>query len=320
MGKFREMPMPCRIRHNTLAAGVCLLVAAACGGRAGRTAASARERPAASALTFTMRIAGTSFGGKALPGQSIPTQFRDGVLRLDFAGERDAGVSHRSSYAHYLLVNVRAKTTTVIMPERRLYWETKFDTAVGRRAESRSTVAGVDVSGRLVSGHESVNGYAAKRYRITTRYTETPLDDGQGYRRKNVSIDEDIWVADAFTDVVDPMLAYLRLVRASSTRDDPGGTLDEVAEKQADARRRLFEGLPIKTAWAYAHTFDGRWTASRTLIIELLDVKHANLDPAAFRPPDGYRPFDVAAFMSAARRLWKGALDSAKGPTKAPRE
>ena len=114
----------------------------------------------------------------------------------------------------------------------------------------------------------------------------------RGDDRKRVHVVEDIRVADALEGVPDPMQAYQRLVASS-------GAVDELVEKQSNARRKLFKGLPVRTTWLHTQTFDGGWSASRTLTIDLLDLKRADLDPEAFRVPDGYGRIDLAARMKA---------------------
>jgi hypothetical protein len=193
------------------------------------------------------------------------------------------------------------------MPASQQYWETRFDSAALQRAESRSVISDIDVSGNSLGSGGTVNGYATKRYRITTRYTETPSGTTKREGRKKVHVVEDVWVADALTDLPDPMQAYLRV-------SPPSGTVGDLVEEQARARRKLFKGLPIRTMWQLTQTFDGGAKASRTLTIDVLDLKRGSLDPAAFRVPDGYTRFDLAARMNAVELLLKEARkESAKG-------
>ena len=299
------------VRHAAVAACTALLASVSCNRPAHHHARSAEPSP----LAFTIRVAGSSFDGNAWPAESIPTKVQGAVLRVDFPSEPDPSGRHRPTREFYLLVNMIAKTTTLVMPDRKLYWETRFDTVATRRKQPTSVVGDIEVSGRLIASGETVNGYTTNRYRITTRYTETPLDTSAGYARKSVQVEEDVWVTSAFKDVVDPIRAYLRALRPPSARDDSHVTIDAVVEKQASARRKLFTGMPIRTTWVYTHTFDGRWTASRTATIDLLDLKRADLDPAAFRVPDDYGRFDLtAALKNAAELLLQGGTMKKEPP------
>jgi len=191
------------------------------------------------------------------------------------------------------------------MPTSRTYWETRFDSAARRRPQSRAVISDIDVSARSVGVGGTINGYATTRYRVTTRYTETPVGAARQERRKQVQIVEDVWVPDGLSDVPDPMQAYLRLFPGSAT-------VGELVEAQARARRKLFTGLPIRTTWVYTQTSESGATASRSLAVDVLHLKRVQLDPAAFRVPDDYRRIDVAALVQAADLLLNGVRDASK--------
>jgi hypothetical protein len=294
------------INHTALATGACVLLAvASCARLPGGAVPSSDHEPGAQGLSFTIRTAGTSFGGRASRPSSIPTQLLGGVLRVDFPSAVDPSGTHRALPGFYVLVNTAAKTTTVVMPASKQYWETRFDSAGVPRAPSSTAISDIDVSAKALGSGGTVNGYATKRYRITTRYTETPSGTTGGEARKKVHVVEDVWVADVWKDVPDPMQAYLRV-------SPPSGMVGDLVERQAKARRKLFKGLPIRTMWQLTQTFDGGAQASRALTIDVLDLKRAELDRAAFRVPDGYIRFDLAARMNAVDLLLKGAKDARK--------
>ncbi len=302
--------MPRMIRHAALATGACILLlsAASCGWHPGATAAASRHRPVTRGLTFTIRMAGTSFSGRPST-DSISTQLLDGVVRVEFPSATDPIGAHGATRDFYLLVNTTAKTSTVVMPRIRQYWETRFDSSAARQTKSKSVISDIDVSGRAVGNGGTINGYPTTRYRIDTRYAETTSVPRKRDERKTVHLVEDVWVPDALTDVADPMEVYLRLFP---------GTAGELVEKQVAVRRKLFKGLPIRTTWLLTQTFDGSVGASRTLTIDLVDLKRAELDAAAFRVPDGYSRIDLVARMNAGFDLLlkggkNGTTESLKG-------
>jgi hypothetical protein len=249
-------------------------------------------------------MAGTSFDGRSSSMDSIPTQLLDRVLRVDIPSMPEASGVHRAAPGAYLLVNFAAKTTTVVMPGSQQYWETRFNSAPVRRAQSTTVISDIDVSGAAVGSGGIVNGHVTTRYRITSRYTEIDTT-GRGARKK-VQLVEDVWVPDALNDVPDvpdPMQAYLRVFARS-------GAVGELVEKQAEARRKLFKGLPVRTTWLVTQTFGSGAQASRALTIDILDLKRTDLDVAAFRVPDDYRRFDLtAALKNAAELLRKAAKE-----------
>jgi hypothetical protein len=294
------------IHHAGLAAGACVLLAvSSCARPSGTSMPTSRHERGSQGLTFTIRTVGTSFGGRASRASSIPTQLLGGVVRVDFASASDPANADRALPGFYVLVNTTAKTTTVVMPVSKQYWQTKFDTAALQRAQSGTVISDIDVSTGALGSGGTVNGYPTKRYRITTRYTETPSGTTKAEGRKKVHVVEEVWVADVWKDVPDPMQAYLRV-------SPPAGTVGDLVEKQGKARRKLFTGLPIRTMWQLTQSFGGGATASRTLTIDVLDLKRADLDPAAFQVPDGYIRFDLAARVNAVELLLKGAKDARK--------
>ncbi len=246
-------------------------------------------------------MSGTSFGGAPVKPDSVSARLLGGVVRIDLPTARDASGSHyRADRRFYVLVNTVGKTTTVVMPRSKLYLEMPFDSVTPRDARSRSIISNIDVSGSTLGNGGIVNSFPTKRYRVVTRYTETPTDPRKRDERKRVHLVEEIWVPDALGDVPDPIQAYVRA-------NPPAESHEELWGKQAEARRKLYGGLPIRTTWLYTHTFDGGRSASRSSTIDVVDLERADLDPAAFRAPDGYGRFDFAAWLNFARQSLKGS-------------
>jgi hypothetical protein len=290
------------IRHAGLTAGACMLLAGAC------ATPALRHQQVREGLTFTIRTGGTSFDGRPLDAGSIPTQILGRVLRFDFPSRPDPTGMHRATPEVYMLVDMTAKTTIVVMPAWKQYLETPFDSAVVQRTPS-TTVSDIDVSGTTVGKGEIVSGFATTRYRITSHYTETLGKTIKGEARKKVHVVDDVWVPDALKDVPDPVQVFVRVFQ-------PSGMVSALVEKQADARRKLFTGLPIRTTWVYTQTFDGGSSASKTSTIDIVDLRRTELDPAAFRVPDGYRRLDLAALLKATELFSKSIMDARKGAAK----
>jgi hypothetical protein len=292
------------------AAACVLLTAASCGRVPSAAVQASNNRAGAPGLTFTIRMAATSFSGRPSRADSVPIQFLDGVARIDYRGGPDAS-GQRAVPGFHVLVNSMTKTTTLVMPTSKQYWETRFDSAHAQRAQSSTVISDIDVSGQTIGSGGTVNGYTTTRYRITTRYTETPSGARRGEGRRKMHVVEDLWVSEALKDVPDPLQAYLRVF-------PPSGTHGELADKQAKTRLKLFKGLPVRTVWLLTQTFDDGTTASRSTSIDILDLKRADLDPAAFRVPNGYARFDLAARLNAIELLLQDARKASGKGRKTP--
>jgi hypothetical protein len=291
------------VRYTLLAAGASVLLAAA-------------VWPRSPGLTFTIRTTSTADTeeGKASTPPSTRVQFLDGVLRFD-AEDSDAQRS-QSPYGKgfYWLVNTNERSMTAVMPARRQYLQVTFDSSAGilLQAMAASTViTDIEVSGTALGSGGVVNGYATKRYRITTSYAEAPSDESEGRRRRLRSVEE-FWVTDALKDVPDPMEAFTRAFGGKGAIPSGAGigSVNELMQKRGDAQRKLFQGLPIKTVATTKETdADGQET-EYTSTMEIIDLKRIDLDPAAFRVPEGYTKVDVA------RLVREAAAEAAKESVK----
>jgi hypothetical protein len=295
------------VRYTLLAAGASVLLAAA-------------VWPRSPGLTFTIRTTSSAdtAEGAASPPPSTRVQFLDGVVRFD-AEEQDAQ-RNQSPYGKgfYWLVNTTERSMTAVMPARRQYLEVKFDSTAGviLQAMAMSTVVtDIEVSGTALGSGGVVNGYPTKRYRITMSFAEAPSDESEGRRRRVHSVEE-FWVTDALKDVPDPMEAFTRAFGGKGAIPSGAGvgSVNELMRKRGDAQRKLFQGLPIKTVATTKETdADGQVTEA-TATTEIIDLKRVDLDPAAFRVPEGYAKVDVKRLMrdAAAEAAKESAKESAK--------
>jgi hypothetical protein len=303
------------VRHTLLAAGTTVLLAAA-------------AWPHGPGLTFTIRTtstADTAEGGPSTP-PSTRVQFLDGVLRFD-AEEQDAQ-RNKSPYGKdfYWLVNTTERSMTAVMPARQQYLQVKFDSTAGiiLQAMAASTVVtDIEVSGTALGSGGVVNGYPTKRYRITMSYAEAPSDESEGRRRRVRSVEE-FWVTDALKDVPDPMEAFTRAFGGKGTIPSGAGvgSVNELMQKRGDAQRKLFSGLPIKTVATTTETDADGQEAEATATTEIVDLKRVDLDPAAFRVPEGYTKVDLnrvvrdAAAEAAKESAKEGVKEGAKAAAK----
>jgi hypothetical protein len=94
--------------------------------------------------------------------------------------------------------------------------------------------------------------------------------------------------------------------------------------KRGDAQRKLFTGLPLKSVTTSTMTDRDGSTQEETAVTEIVDLKRAELDAAAFQVPAGYAKLDMKAFMNvgnqlrnafggAGRKSGAGTTDSAGG-------
>jgi len=290
------------VRSTLLAGGACALLAAA-------------ASPWSPGLTFAIRTVSsddTTSDGRAAPrGDSLPTQVLDGVLRFDI---RDGGDRRNQQFApgSYWLVNSATRTMALVMPARRQYWDARFDSTASALAQalgSITVVSDIEISGTAVGGGGMVNGYPTRRYRITTRYTEVEQDSTEG--RTKVQAVEDIWATDALKDVPDPMEAYARIFKSPGAGS---GTLGELIEKRAEAQRKLFKGLPIRTVAVTTETSADGTKQVTTSTTDILDLKRVDLDPAGFRVPEGYTRVDLSTLVRSAiaQSVKESAKESAK--------
>lgn len=258
------------------------------------TALGAAPIPFAPGLSFTIRSS-TVHDGVAKPsGAGTRVQVLDGVLRFD-GEEGTQGTS-------YVLVNPRAKSLSMVMPDAQRYMQIDFadstTQALGAMASlmaATTMVSDIQVSGSALGGGGVVNGYGTNRYRITTSYAE--VKGGEEGPRK-VRLVEEFWVTTELKDVPDPMEAMTRAFGGANGMPQMGGTMSELMRRRGDAQRKLFTGLPLKAVVKSTLVERDGSTTEETSITEIVDLARRDLDPAAFRVPTGYTKMDMASLAN----------------------
>ena len=291
-----------------------LLLAAAVGGCVVLGAAAPHVSTFASGLTFTVRTTTLDSKGRSSPPQDSHVQYLAGTLRFDARSGGEQGASYGDGA--YTLLDIAARSMTVVMPAQKQYLEFRFDStaSVMTQAMAATTRASdISVDGEALGSGGTVNGYATKHYRIVTDYTQLPgVSDPDAPKRRVHSVEE-FWVSDALKEIIDPTEA---LTRAFGANDKVGGigttgTMSELMRKRGAAQRKLFTGLPIKTVTRTTTTEpDGR-KLEENGAMEIVDLRKADLDPASFKVPAGYAKLDVKAMMTNVGAQLKGAFRNA---------
>lgn len=259
-------------------------------------------------ITFTIRSTTGSDGNAGAPSTTF-VQALDGTLR--FEGESD-GQSAQGN-GSYVLISPAGRRMSIVLPDSRQYMEINFDSTAGvlvQAMAATSVVADVEVSGTSVGAGGTVNGYDTRHYRITTSYSEV---EGGSDERTRVRLVEDFWVTSALAGIPDPMEAFTRAFGGKNGMPAIGGTVNELIQRRGDAQRRLFTGLPIKTV-VRTSTTTGDETREEISTTEILDLRRVDLDPAAFRVPEGYTRFDMRQLANVGAQL-RGAF-SGMGPAR----
>lgn len=258
-------------------------------------ALGAAPAPFAPGLAFTIRSSTVQDGVAKPTGAGTRVQLLDGVLRFD--GEEGA-----QGKGGYVLVNPRAKSLSMVMPDAQQYIQIDFadstTQALGAMASlmaATTVVSDIQVSGAALGSGGVVNGYATNRYRITTSYAEVKGGD-QGQRK--VRMLEEFWVTTELKDVPDPMEAMTRAFGGAGGMPQLGGTMSELMRKRGDAQRKLFAGLPLKSVVTSTLVDRDGSTKEETTITEIVDLKRLDVDPAAFRVPASYSRMDMASLAN----------------------
>ena len=274
------------------------------------TALGAAPSPFAPGLSFTIRSSTTKEGVTSPTGSGTRVQVFNGVLRFD--GEE--GAQGKS----YVLVNPRAKSLSMVIPEAQQYMEISFadstTQALGTMASlmaATTLVSDIQVSGSPLGSGGVVNGYATSRYRITTSFAE--VKGGEQGQRK-VRLVEEFWVTNELKDVPDPMEAMTRAFGGANGMPQVGGTMSDLMRKRGEAQRKLFTGLPLKSVVTSTSTEADGSIVEETSVTEIVDLKRTDVDAAAFRVPAGYTKMDMSSLAGLGAMLQsKGRKPGAAG-------
>lgn len=290
-----------------------LLVAATVFTLAAEGAAPDRSAPG---LTFGIRS--DTPGDSVSDASSTTTRVRalGGVLRFD--GE---DTQQRAGGAgSYVLVNPAAKLLHMVMPDRRQYIEINFADSTGQALGAMASlmaasavVRDIQVSGSSLGGGGSVGGYATNRYRITTSYTE--VQGGDEARPRKVRMLEEFWVANALKDIPDPIEALTRAFGGANGMPQTSGTMSELMRRRADAQRKLFSGLPMRSVVRTTTSEPDGSVRSDTATTEIVDLKKVDLDPATMRLPVGYTRMDMKAFMNVGNQMREALRSAGRRPS-----
>lgn len=292
------------IRHALLAAGACAVLGAA--------AAAPAFAPG---VTFTMR---SSTSGSPTD-QVTKVRFLDGVIRFDMEASKDARRADPAAGGSFVIVNSKAKSMAVVMPEQKRYMEIKFDSTAGmimQAAAMNSYVTDVDVSGAALGSGGMTNGVPTRRFRISMSYKTANSGRTDLKDLCTVKSVEEFWVADILKDFPDPTEAFARGMGGMGQKvqmPQMGGVggAAELMRRRAETQRKLFSGIPVRTKWSSSESCGDKTTESSGQN-DITDIQKVDLDPADFRVPEGYTKFD----MQSLEGMKAGFKDALRGGAK----
>ena len=262
-------------------------------------------------ITFTIRS--STEGNPA--EQVTKVRFLDGMIRFDVEAAKDAKKAKADNGVGYVLVDSKARSMKMVMPEMQKYMEMKFDSTAGMvmQAMAMSTyVTDIDVSSGAMGAGGVVNGVSTRRYRITMSYktSNSSRDDLQNLC--SVKSVEEFWVSDQLKDFPDPTEAMARAFGGMGqktqmpTMGGVGGAA-ELMRKRAAAQQKLFNGIPVRTKWTNDESCPGKEAKSSSGQTDITDIQKADLDPADFKVPAGFTKFDMQS-VEGLKSSFKDAL------------
>ena len=265
---------------------------------------AATPAPYAPGLSFTIRSSNSHDG--ASPSVTR-VQAVGGVLRFD----GDPSKQSTGGAGSYTLVNLAAKTVSIVMPDRRQYLEINFADSTGQALgamasmmASTTMISDIQVSGSALGSGGMVNGYSTNRYRINTSYSE--VASGSETPRK-VRLVEEFWVTSQLKDIPDPMEAFTRAFGGQNGMPQMGGTMGELLRKRGEAQRKLFSGLPMKSVARSTFVESDGTTTEDTSTTEIADLKRTDIDGSVVSVPAGFAKTDFKSFFSLGNQM-RGAL------------
>ena len=294
-------------RYALAAAGACLVLGAAA------------VPSIAPGITFTMRS--SSEGSSAQ--QVTKVRFLDGVIRFDMEQAKDAKQGSPQAGVGFVLVNAKARSMAMVMPEMKRYMEIKFDSTAGMVFQAmamNSYVTDISVSGDALGSGGIVNGVPTKRYRITMSYKTADNSSADRASMRSVKSVEEFWVTEQLKDFPDPTEAFARALGGVGQKTQMptfagvGGAAD-LMRQRAQTQQRLFNGLPVRTKWTQTEEFQGE-TKTSSGQNDITDIQKVDLDPADFRIPEGYAKFDMQS-LEGMKAGFRDALRANRGASSA---
>jgi hypothetical protein len=288
------------LRHALFAAGAVALLGAA-------TTAPIL----APGVTFTIR---SSTEGN--PAEQVSkVRFLNGVIRFDVEDAKDAKKAKANNGVGYVLVDSKARSVAMVMPEMQKYMEVKFDSTAGMVMQAmamNSYVTDIDVSSGALGAGGVVNGVATRRYRITMSYKTA--DNGRNDLQNLCSVKsvEEFWVSDQLKDFPDPTEAMARAFGGMGQKTQmPSmggvGGAGELMRKRAAAQQKLFNGIPVRSKWTNEESCPGKEAKSSNGQTDITDIQKADLDPADFKVPAGFTKLDMQS-LEGMKSSFKDAL------------
>lgn len=288
------------LRHALFAAGAVALLGAA-----------STAPFLAPGVTFTIR---SSSEGNAAE-QVTKVRFLNGVIRFDVEDAKDAKKAKANNGVGYVLIDSKARSMAMVMPESQKYMEMKFDSTAGMvmQAMAMSTyVTDIDVSSGALGAGGVVNGVATRRYRITMNYKAATGSSKDLNDLCTVKSVEEFWVSDQLKDFPDPSEAMARAFGGMGQKTQmPNmggmGGAAELMRKRAAAQQKLFNGIPVRSKWSNEETCPGREAKSSNGQTDITDIQKVDLDPADFKVPAGFTKFDMQS-LEGMKASFKDAL------------
>jgi uncharacterized protein DUF4412 len=247
-------------------------------------------------MKMTMQRTGSADAADSPPVMAGRGQYSGGNSRMDMdESMMPLGIMGRGTY---VIVRSGAHTELIVDPAKRQYFEINIDSMASFASNAQGALGGlvkmttsdVTVDMQPLGPGETIQGYATKKYRLTSSATTTVSVLGRTRRSANTTT-SDIWVAPQLTGLFNP---------APGAGGQMGGN-SEGAQKYAAAYAKLGKGVPIKTVSQSREAGDkaSPATMTMTMTMELLNIKQGHIDPSVFEVPAGYTKIDVTPIMSA---------------------
>jgi hypothetical protein len=209
--------------------------------------------------------------------------------RIDAARTDDHGEEPRD----YLLLSDEGRTITVVRPRDQSYsvsdaraFEQIAGTALRAVNVAMSTrLDDVRIGSERLGPGDTIAGFPTQRYRLTQEYTATIGVMGmKGDPEQHVVI-TDFWVAPGLELMRNPLVEMLATTQTVLAQSDAS-----FAARSAQARDRLFRGMPLRLIVAARSSDDGHDNdAPSRLLVEVTRVVRGPVDRAALDVPSRYR-------------------------------
>lgn len=289
---------------------------------AARTPVVPPAKPAASGLTFNYLITSASTDKRQKEALDInaTVQLQGGNARMDYTngkgpmGQKGAYIVITSTPPQFAIVNDKDKQVMIMDAG-------QFGSGMGAMMNNsmmKMTISNAKFSYKDLGAGENILGYRTRHVRV---YNSSDMEVKiVGMTRRSSSSDSsDQWIAQGI-DIDEEALSVWAKSFTSGMKSTNPELAAEFARYEKEYGRK---GMALRsTTWSTVT--DGKGKATNDVItMEVTDLKKGDINPAAFRIPEGYQVTNLSETMKSAQATIDSAnkasgADSTKGKSVKP--